>query len=255
MFPFAQIPFARARLSTKFSCKSGPYCNVLRLALSCLYKTSILCVHMFMYLLMNSFFLGIAFDGLKNKDLYPIVASTSAHSGMKLITSCMLPHSLQLLSSEIIFNKYANCNLDTHPKNLPLPPGLQKVIQDYMPFIKYVSVKAGNNRLEYIRRRNSKRRLEEESSETQENKKICTSSDFISSSSYWDEICIPRKRSHNYSCFKVLFDTKTGGSKSQNQSEHLPASNAVEGNKDRNEGSTNHKSSSSHCGESSSSRK
>ena len=26
VFPFARIPFARARLSTKFSCKSGPYC-------------------------------------------------------------------------------------------------------------------------------------------------------------------------------------------------------------------------------------
>ena len=31
MFPFARIPFARARLSTKFSCKSGSYCILLKM--------------------------------------------------------------------------------------------------------------------------------------------------------------------------------------------------------------------------------
>lgn len=82
--------------------------------------------------------LGIAFTGLQNKQLYPIVTSTSAHSGMKLVTSCSFPANLQFLSSEVVF-KHLCEKMKMHPQDLPLPPGLRSFVENnYWPLLRSV---------------------------------------------------------------------------------------------------------------------
>ncbi|XP_066951575.1 SPRY domain-containing SOCS box protein 3-like [Macrobrachium rosenbergii] len=149
--------------------------------------------------------LGVAFEGLRNKDLYPIVASTSAHSGMKLVASYMFPHNLQFLSSEVVFKRYPD-KINVHPKDLSLPPGLQMLIQkNYWPFIKYVSLKIGSNRLNYMRWHGTKRHLESNSTDVHQSKRLCTGHDIYSLPSCCDEI--PSTRKHCQS-FRVLFNPK-----------------------------------------------
>ncbi|KAK6637761.1 hypothetical protein RUM44_008183 [Polyplax serrata] len=64
---------------------------------------------------LNRIPLGVAFIGLRNKILYPLISSTASHTVMKLIFAHSEPHSLSLMSA-----KYLN------QKSLgDLPPGLK----------------------------------------------------------------------------------------------------------------------------------
>jgi len=71
--------------------------------------------------------LGVAFQGLKNKQLYPIVSSTSARSGMKLICAQSFPNSLQFDCIKQLSHKYSP---DGSLLPLCLPPGLSRVVQN-----------------------------------------------------------------------------------------------------------------------------
>ncbi|XP_048575746.1 SPRY domain-containing SOCS box protein 3 isoform X2 [Nematostella vectensis] len=67
--------------------------------------------------------LGVAAEGLKGKELYPMVSSTAARTKMRLTRSTSLKHSLQYLCCEAIGKALS------HPNNvhdLPLPPGVKK---------------------------------------------------------------------------------------------------------------------------------
>lgn len=64
---------------------------------------------------LNRIPLGIAFDGLKNKVLYPLLSSTASHTVMKLIFAHSEPHSLSLISVKYLNEKSLN----------DLPPGLR----------------------------------------------------------------------------------------------------------------------------------
>ncbi|XP_068207613.1 LOW QUALITY PROTEIN: SPRY domain-containing SOCS box protein 3-like [Palaemon carinicauda] len=162
--------------------------------------------------------LGIAFEGLRNKDLYPIVASTSAHSGMKLVASYMFPHNLQFLSSEALFKRCPDAS-DVHPKELSLPPGLQTLVQkNYWPFIKCVSLKIGSNRLDYIRRHGTKRHLESSSKDVHQCKRLCAGREEYSFPQCCDVTSSPRKQCQG---FRLLFNPRTSffsGSESQRSS-------------------------------------
>lgn len=70
--------------------------------------------------------LGIAFDGLLGKQLYPMISSTAARTKMKLLCSNMTSFSLQYLCcKEISKTIPSNTNaLET----LPLPKGLKRYI-------------------------------------------------------------------------------------------------------------------------------
>ncbi|KAK7083986.1 SPRY domain-containing SOCS box protein 3 [Halocaridina rubra] len=107
--------------------------------------------------------LGIAFTGLCNQELYPIVSSTSANTGMKLVSSYMFSHSLQFLSSEAVFRKIFQSS-NTIPEHIKLPPGLHRyIMNNHWPFIKFGSKRASDDTLDYARAQNpSKRSLEEE---------------------------------------------------------------------------------------------
>lgn len=64
---------------------------------------------------LNRIPLGVAFSGLKNKILYPLLSSTASHTVMKLIFAHSEPHSLSLISVKYLSEK----SLDD------LPPGLK----------------------------------------------------------------------------------------------------------------------------------
>ena len=49
-----------------------------------------------MFKFVFEFCIGIAFTGLRNLELYPMVCSTAAKSKMKVTYSCSMPASLQL---------------------------------------------------------------------------------------------------------------------------------------------------------------
>ena len=70
--------------------------------------------------------LGIAFTGLADKVLYPIVCSTAAKSEMKLITAQSFPNNLQFSSLKALANKIPGSNI----LNLCLPPGLRNFIKN-----------------------------------------------------------------------------------------------------------------------------
>nr|XP_053646039.1 SPRY domain-containing SOCS box protein 3-like [Cherax quadricarinatus]XP_053646040.1 SPRY domain-containing SOCS box protein 3-like [Cherax quadricarinatus]XP_053646041.1 SPRY domain-containing SOCS box protein 3-like [Cherax quadricarinatus]XP_053646042.1 SPRY domain-containing SOCS box protein 3-like [Cherax quadricarinatus] len=92
--------------------------------------------------------LGIAFSGLQNIELYPIVTSTSAHSGMKLVTSCTFSANLQFLASEVVF-KHMREKMRVDPENLPLPPGLRSfVANNYWPLLRSVGLENEDNKNE-----------------------------------------------------------------------------------------------------------
>ncbi|XP_076044651.1 SPRY domain-containing SOCS box protein 3 isoform X3 [Oratosquilla oratoria] len=73
--------------------------------------------------------LGIAFMGLQHKELFPIVSSTSARSGMKLVSSCAFPVSLQFLCAESLCLKLRR-KLRLRPEDLGLPPGLRAFVEN-----------------------------------------------------------------------------------------------------------------------------
>ncbi|XP_076044661.1 SPRY domain-containing SOCS box protein 3 isoform X4 [Oratosquilla oratoria] len=72
---------------------------------------------------------GIAFMGLQHKELFPIVSSTSARSGMKLVSSCAFPVSLQFLCAESLCLKLRR-KLRLRPEDLGLPPGLRAFVEN-----------------------------------------------------------------------------------------------------------------------------
>ncbi|XP_042222413.1 SPRY domain-containing SOCS box protein 3-like [Homarus americanus] len=108
-------------------------------------KGSIVGIHLDMWRGTLKFFLnrkplGIAFTGLQNLELYPVVTSTSAHSGMKLVTSCIFPANLQFLSSEVVL-KHICEKMKVRPEDLPLPPGLRSFMEDnYWPPLCFIGL-------------------------------------------------------------------------------------------------------------------
>ena len=83
---------------------------------------------------------GLAFTGLQNKKLYPVITSTSARSGMKLIASHCFPAGLQFLCYRSIVQNTCN-KLKIKPDDIPLPPGIKIFAQNnYLPFMKSINV-------------------------------------------------------------------------------------------------------------------
>ena len=64
---------------------------------------------------LNRIPLGVAFSGLQNKILYPLLSSTASHTVMKLIFAHSEPHSLSLISAKYLNEKTFSS----------LPPGLK----------------------------------------------------------------------------------------------------------------------------------
>ncbi|KAL0272937.1 UNVERIFIED_CONTAM: hypothetical protein PYX00_005738 [Menopon gallinae] len=80
--------------------------------------------------------LGVAFHGLKNKVLYPMLSSTAAHSIMKLIFAHSEPYSLSLLSVKLL----------NFPSVGNLPPGLKNYNKTcWWLFPKSSRIKTDNN--------------------------------------------------------------------------------------------------------------
>lgn len=83
--------------------------------------------------------LGIAFTGLKNKVLYPMLSSTAAHSIMKLIFAHSEPYSLSLLSLKSL----------NVPSINSLPPGLKSCSENcWWLFPKSKRLKTESKKLE-----------------------------------------------------------------------------------------------------------
>ncbi|KAJ8317952.1 hypothetical protein KUTeg_003043 [Tegillarca granosa] len=94
---------------------------------------SIIGVHLDMWHGTLSFYknrrpLGIAYRGLHGKVLYPMVSSTAARSGMKVIRSCSFPTSLQFLCCQTL-RKVIPLHLDVL-KVVNLPPGLNDFLEN-----------------------------------------------------------------------------------------------------------------------------
>ena len=77
--------------------------------------------------------LGIAFDGLLGKQLYPMISSTAARTRMKLLCSHKTSFSLQYLCCKEI-SKNIPSNTDTLD-TLPLPNGLKRYISWRMDWV------------------------------------------------------------------------------------------------------------------------
>lgn len=118
---------------------------------------------------------GVAFVGLQNKEVYPIVTSTSAHSGMKLVSSFTFPVSLQCLASEVVCKQLCE-KMKVRVEDLPLPPGLRTFLKNnYWPFMR--SVGAGYDRTSFKAGGlwcacNSKRAHEDDPVETKRSKRL-----------------------------------------------------------------------------------
>ncbi|XP_063586077.1 SPRY domain-containing SOCS box protein 3-like [Penaeus indicus] len=118
--------------------------------------------------------LGVAFVGLQNKEVYPIVTSTSAHSGMKLVSSYTFPVSLQCLASEVVCKQLCE-KMKVRVEDLLLPPGLRTFIKNnYRPFMR--SFGAGYERTNFKAGSgcacNSKRTHEDDPVETKRSKRL-----------------------------------------------------------------------------------
>ncbi|XP_022916517.1 SPRY domain-containing SOCS box protein 3 [Onthophagus taurus] len=72
---------------------------------------------------MNRKPLGIAFRGLKNKDLYPMVCSTAAQSSIRLISAFSFPDSLEMTCLKVISSRA------TLKKQFNSIPGLTRLIK------------------------------------------------------------------------------------------------------------------------------
>jgi len=70
--------------------------------------------------------LGIAFRGLKNKDVFPMVSSTAAKSGMRLVCAQSFPASLTFSCIKLLADTVTT--RASLLSDLPLPPGLQAFI-------------------------------------------------------------------------------------------------------------------------------
>ncbi|KAL5018598.1 hypothetical protein ScPMuIL_004320 [Solemya velum] len=77
--------------------------------------------------------LGIAYRGLQGKTLYPMVSSTAARSGMKVIKCCSFPSSLQFMCCRTI-RKVIPANLDVL-RVMNFPPGLKAFLDNNISWL------------------------------------------------------------------------------------------------------------------------
>ena len=75
---------------------------------------------------------GVAFCGLQNKELYPMLSSTAARTRMKLQRSCSLPTTLQYLCCAKIGNHISGIE---DLEKLPLPPGMKRYLVKHMAWV------------------------------------------------------------------------------------------------------------------------
>ena len=68
------------------------------------------------------FHTGVIFSGLRGKTLYPMISSTAARTGMKLVKACSYATSLEFLCCQVL-RKMVPLHLDVTTA-LSLPPGL-----------------------------------------------------------------------------------------------------------------------------------
>lgn len=76
---------------------------------------------------------GIAYRGLQGKTLYPMVSSTAARSGMKVIKCCSFPSSLQFMCCRTI-RKVIPANLDVL-RVMNFPPGLKAFLENNISWL------------------------------------------------------------------------------------------------------------------------
>ncbi|XP_002736871.1 SPRY domain-containing SOCS box protein 3-like [Saccoglossus kowalevskii] len=76
---------------------------------------------------------GVAFKGLQGKKLYPVVCSTAARTGMKIVKTRSFPTTLQFLCCDAI-RRYIPKDLKVLAV-LELPPGLQSFLQDNLGWL------------------------------------------------------------------------------------------------------------------------
>jgi len=77
--------------------------------------------------------LGIVFNGLRGKQLYPMVSSTAARTGMKLVKACSYATSLQFLCC-CVLRKIIPPHLDVTAA-LSLPPGLHDFLLNNLDWL------------------------------------------------------------------------------------------------------------------------
>ncbi|XP_052071353.1 SPRY domain-containing SOCS box protein 3-like [Mytilus californianus] len=77
--------------------------------------------------------LGIAYTGLQGKILYPVVSSTAARSGMKIIRCCSFPTSLQFMCCQVL-RKVIPSHLDVLTA-VELPPGLKDFLKNNVQWL------------------------------------------------------------------------------------------------------------------------
>lgn len=80
--------------------------------------------------------LGIAFKGLKSREMYPMLSSTLAQTGMRLICAQSFPSSLQFSCLKLLAR--TSSRTSTMPSvlhDLQLPPGLQTIVNNNYWFL------------------------------------------------------------------------------------------------------------------------
>lgn len=95
-------------------------------------------VHLDMWLGTMSYYknrrpLGIAYRGLQGKSLYPVVSSTAARSGMKVVKCRSFPTSLQFACCQAL-RRYIPPHLDVL-EVVDLPPGLRSFLQNKVSWL------------------------------------------------------------------------------------------------------------------------
>ncbi|KAK7482713.1 hypothetical protein BaRGS_00026011 [Batillaria attramentaria] len=77
--------------------------------------------------------LGVAYRGLQGKSLYPVVTSTAARSGMKVITTKWFPHSLQFQCCQTL-RSYVQKDMYVLDA-VSLPPGLNVFLKNNLGWL------------------------------------------------------------------------------------------------------------------------
>ena len=78
-------------------------------------------------------FVGIAYRGLQGKQLYPVVSSTAARSGMKVIKCRSFKTSLQFMCCQVLRTVIPR-HLDVL-KVIHMPPGLREFLENNMSWL------------------------------------------------------------------------------------------------------------------------
>ena len=76
--------------------------------------------------------LGVAFEGLQGKKLYPMVSSTAARTKMRLQCSLSTKTSLQFMCATAIAKSLPGPEAI---QNLPLPPGIKRYVVNNMDWV------------------------------------------------------------------------------------------------------------------------